>query len=160
MHKNDWLDHSGIYSQQHQKLYRWVLYSVIIFFLLVSLFLTFTKEEVFIRTSAQLTATKTEDQHMPLETKIKVNNLEENQEVKKGEILVTFDSTALQNKKEQLEQENMSPEEQSKVVTLANIDEQINQLKKEVEKLKAEQARLVSQSATENETNIQIEKGK
>lgn len=52
-----------------------------------------------IRTPAQLTAQKVEKLQVPIEAKIKANNLKENQTVKKGELLVTFDTTSLQNEK-------------------------------------------------------------
>ena len=51
-----------------------------------------------IRTPAQLTAQKVEKLQVPIEAKIKANNLKENQAVKR-EILVTFDTTSLQNEK-------------------------------------------------------------
>lgn len=111
MHNNNWRDHSSVYSQQHQKFYRWVLYPVILFLFLVSLFLAFAKKEVVVRVPAQLTATKIDKLQVPLEANIKVNNLKENKEVKKGEVLVMFDTSVLQNEKEQFEQENTSLED-------------------------------------------------
>lgn len=65
-----------------------------------------------IRTPAQLTAQKVEKLQVPIEAKIKANNLKENQTVKKGESLVTFDTTSLQNEKTQIEQENTTIEQQ------------------------------------------------
>lgn len=118
MNINNWRDHSSVYSQQHQKFYRWVLYPVILFLLLGSLFLFFAKKEVVVRVSAQLTATKIDKLQVPLEANIKVNNLKENKDVKKGEVLVTFDTSILQNEKEQFEQENTSLEEQKKAAQL------------------------------------------
>ena len=67
-------------------------YPVILFLLLGSLFLFFAKKEVVVRVSAQLAATKIDKLQVPLEANIKVNNLKENKEVKKGEVLVTFDT--------------------------------------------------------------------
>lgn len=118
MNINNWRDHSSVYSQQHQKFYRWVLYPVILFFLLGSLFLFFAKKEVVVRVPAQLTATKIDKLQVPLEANIKVNNLKENKEVKKGEVLVMFDTSVLQNEKEQFEQENTSLEDQKKAAQL------------------------------------------
>lgn len=118
MHNNNWRDHSSVYSQQHQKFYRWVLYPVILFLFLVSLFLAFAKKEVVVRVPAQLTATKIDKLQVPLEANIKVNNLKENKEVKKGEVLVMFDTSVLQNEKEQFEQENTSLEDQKKAAQL------------------------------------------
>lgn len=114
MQQKDWLDHSSVYSQQHHTFYRWVLYPVILFLCLGALFLAFAKKEVVIRTPAQLTAQKTEKLQVPVEAKIKTNTLKENQTVKKGEELVTFETTPLQNEKKQLEQENTTIEEQKK----------------------------------------------
>lgn len=114
MQQKDWLDHSSVYSQQHHTFYRWVLYPVILFLCLGALFLAFAKKEVVIRTPAQLTAQKTEKLQVPVEAKIKTNTLKENQTVKKGEELVTFETTTLQNEKKQLEQENTTIEEQKK----------------------------------------------
>ncbi|NSW20842.1 biotin/lipoyl-binding protein, partial [Enterococcus faecalis] len=59
-------------------------------------------------------AQKTEKLQVPVEAKIKTNTLKENQTVKKGEELVTFETTPLQNEKKQLEQENTTIEEQKK----------------------------------------------
>lgn len=112
MDHKDWLDHSSIYSQQHHTFYRWVLYPVILFLCLTGLFLAFAKKEVVIRTPAQLIAPKTEVLQVPVEAKIKTNTLKENQIVKKGETLVTFDTTSLQNEKKRLEQENTLIEQQ------------------------------------------------
>lgn len=114
MQQKDWLNHSSVYSQQHHTFYRWVLYPVILFLCLGALFLAFAKKEVVIRTPAQLTAQKTEKLQVPVEAKIKTNNLKENQTVKKGENLVTFETLPLQNEKKQLEQENTMIEEQKK----------------------------------------------
>lgn len=114
MDQKDWLDHSSIYSQQHHTFYRWVLYPVILFLCLTGIFLAFAKKEVVIRTPAQLIAQKTEVLQVPVEAKIKTNTLKENQTVKKGETLVTFDTTSLQNEKKQLEQENTLIEQQKK----------------------------------------------
>lgn len=52
-----------------------------------------------IRTPAQLTAQKVEKLQVPIEAKIKANNLKRKPSSKKGEILVTFDTTSLQNEK-------------------------------------------------------------
>ncbi|MGL9970273.1 bacteriocin secretion accessory protein [Enterococcus sp. DIV1420a] len=112
MEQKDWLDQSSIYSQQHHTFYRWVLYPVILFLCLGGFFLVFAKKEIVIRTPAQLTAQKVEKLQVPIEAKIKANNLKENQTVKKGEILVTFDTTSLQNEKTQIEQENTTIEQQ------------------------------------------------
>ena len=114
MQQNNWLDQSNIYSQQHHTFYRWVLYPIILFLFLGSLFLALAKKEVVIRTSAQLTAQKVEKLQVPIEAKIKINYLKENKMVKKGEVLVTFDTDSLQNKKMQLEQENETIEQQKK----------------------------------------------
>ena len=112
MEQKDWLDQSSIYSQQHHTFYRWVLYPVILFLCLGGFFLVFAKKEIVIRTPAQLTAQKVEKLQVPIEAKIKANNLKENQTVKKGESLVTFDTTSLQNEKTQIEQENTTIEQQ------------------------------------------------
>lgn len=112
MEQKDWLDQSSIYSQQHHTFYRWVLYPVILFLCLGGFFLVFAKKEIVIRTPAQLTAQKVEKLQVPIEAKIKANNLKENQTVKKGEILVTFDTSSLQNEKTQIEQENTTIEQQ------------------------------------------------
>ncbi|MBO1135722.1 bacteriocin secretion accessory protein, partial [Enterococcus faecalis] len=114
MDQKDWLNHSSIYSQQHQTFYRWVLYPIILFLCLTGIFLAFAKKEVVIRTPAQLIAQKTEILQVPVEAKIQSNNLKENQTVKKGEILVTFDTITLQNEKKRLEQENTLIEQQKK----------------------------------------------
>lgn len=42
--KQDWENSSSVYSQKHQTFYRWILYPVIIFILLLGLFLTFAKK--------------------------------------------------------------------------------------------------------------------
>lgn len=56
-----------------------------------------------------------------------------------------------------------SPEEektQLKSDILSNIDDQLVQIKKEIEQIQGEQVKLVSPVTSENEINIQIEKGK
>ena len=56
-----------------------------------------------------------------------------------------------------------TPEEEKKQLKsniLSTIDDQIVQIKKEIEQLQGEQARLVSPDRSENEINSQIEKGK
>lgn len=115
MQQKDWLDHSTVYSQHHHTFYRWVLYPVILFLCLAALFLAFAKKEVVIRTSAQLAAQKTEKLQVPVEAKIKTNNLSEGQKVKRNEVLVIFDTDTLQNEKNQLEQENIMIVEQKKL---------------------------------------------
>lgn len=118
MDQKDWLDHSSVYSQQHHTFYRWVLYPVILFLCLTGIFLAFAKKEIVIRIPAQLIAQKTEVLQVPVEAKIKTNTLKENQTVKKGEALVTFDTTSLQNEKKRLEQENTLIEQQKKAAKI------------------------------------------
>ncbi|NSW12248.1 bacteriocin secretion accessory protein, partial [Enterococcus faecalis] len=118
MQQKNWLEHSSIYRQKHNTFYRWVLYPIIFFLCLAGLFLVFAKKEIVIRTSAQLTAEKIEKLQVPIEGKIKLNNLKENQIVKKGEVLVTFETVTLQNEKIQLEQENISIEKQKKAIQM------------------------------------------
>ncbi|EOS8001317.1 bacteriocin secretion accessory protein [Enterococcus hirae] len=103
--KQDWENSSSVYSQKHQTFYRWILYPVIMFILLLGLFLTFAKKEVVIRTSAKITANAAKLE-VPIDTKIVNNQLVENKEVKKGEKLVTFDAQSLQLQKASLETEN------------------------------------------------------
>lgn len=114
MQQNEWTDQSNVYNQQYHNFYRWVLYPIIFFLCLSVLFLALAKKEVVIRTPAQLTAQKAEKLQVPIEAKIKTNNLKENQTVKEGEVLVTFDTASLQNEKKQLEQENETIEQQKK----------------------------------------------
>ncbi|SEU01945.1 competence factor transport accessory protein ComB [Enterococcus malodoratus] len=118
MEKQDWLDHSSIYSQKHHTFYRWVLYPIIILLLLIGLFLICAKREVVIRTSAQLTAIKTKKIQVPVNSKILDNKLAENKKINKGETLVVFDSANLSNEKQQLEQENKKIDEQKKAAQL------------------------------------------
>lgn len=103
--KQDWENSSSVYSQKHQTFYRWILYPIITFILLLGLFLTFAKKEVVIRTSAKITA-NTSKLEVPIDTKITENQLVENKKVKKGEKLVTFDVQNLQLQKTSLETEN------------------------------------------------------
>lgn len=114
MAKNDWLDHSSIYSQQHNTFYRWIVYPVIILFLLLGLFLFFAKKEVAIRTTAQLIGAETEKIQVPIDAKILENKLHENQQVQKGDSLIIFDTEVLLNEQKQLEQENKAIEKQKK----------------------------------------------
>lgn len=118
MDQKDWLDHSSVYSQQHHTFYRWVLYPVILFLCLTGIFLAFAKKEIVIRIPAQLIAQKTEVLQVPVEAKIKTNTLKENQTVKKGEALVIFDTTSLQNEKKRIEQENILIEQQKKAAKI------------------------------------------
>lgn len=67
-----------------------------------------------IRTTAQLDASTTEKLQVPLDATIKENKLHENQSVKKGDLLVSFDIARFQAEKEQLDQENKRIEEQKK----------------------------------------------
>lgn len=106
MKNNNWLSHSSVYSLQHKKIYRWVLYPVILINILFMLFLILGKSEVVIRTSAQLSASKITRLQVPVNAKIKENFLKENLKIKKGELLVSFDSTDLSTQKEQLDSEN------------------------------------------------------
>lgn len=103
--KQDWENSSSVYSQKHQTFYRWILYPIITFILLLGLFLTFAKKEVVIRTSAKITANASKLE-VPIDTKITENQLVENKKVKKGEKLVTFDVQNLQLQKTSLETEN------------------------------------------------------
>lgn len=103
--KQDWENSSSVYSQKHQTFYRWIIYPIIMFILLLGLFLTFAKKEVVIRTSAKITANASKLE-VPIDTKITENQLVENKEVKKGEKLVTFDVQNLQLQKASLETEN------------------------------------------------------
>lgn len=114
MEKNDWLDHSSIYSQKHHNFYRWVLYPIIVLLLLIGLFLLCAKREVVIRTAAQLTAIETKKIQVPVNSKILDNKLAENKRIKTGETLVVFDSANLSNEKQQLEQANKTIDEQKK----------------------------------------------
>ncbi|MDK6223071.1 bacteriocin secretion accessory protein, partial [Escherichia coli] len=55
------------------------------------------------------------------------------------------------------------PEEQKKQIkatTLATIDEQISQVKKEIEQLQSEQSKLVAPTTSDNEVSSQTEKTK
>lgn len=118
MEKQNWLDHSSIYSQKHHTFYRWVLYPIIILLLLIGLFLICAKREVVIRASAQLTAIETKKVQVPVNSKILDNKLVENKKINKGETLVVFDSANLSNEKKQLEQENKKIDEQKKAAQL------------------------------------------
>lgn len=128
MQNSDWTDHSSIYSQKHKTFYRWVLYPIILFLFLVSLFLFFAKKEVTVRTTAQLVAQKTEKLQIPIEAKIIENKLSENKSVKKGETLVSFDTTLLQNEKEQLEQDNriLDNQQKSANIFIESLDQEKN----------------------------------
>ncbi|MGM0227894.1 membrane fusion protein, peptide pheromone/bacteriocin exporter, partial [Enterococcus sp. AZ135] len=114
MEKQDWLDHSSIYSQKHNTFYRWVMYPIIILLLLIGLFLLYAKREVVIRTAAQLTATETKKIQVPVNSTILDNKLTENKRINKGETLVVFDSSNLSNEKQQLEQANKTIDDQKK----------------------------------------------
>ncbi|HFE9852582.1 TPA: bacteriocin secretion accessory protein [Enterococcus faecalis] len=118
MEKNNWLDHSSIYSQQHNRFYRWILYPVLLLFLLIGLFLVFAKREVVIRAQAQVTALSTEKLQVPIEGDIKENRLHENLFVKKGDTLIIFDIETLSNEKVQLEAENETMERQKEAAQL------------------------------------------
>jgi bacteriocin secretion accessory protein len=118
MEKNNWLDHSSIYSQQHNRFYRWILYPVLLLFLLIGLFLVFAKREVVIRAQAQVTALSTEKLQVPIEGEIKENRLHENLFVKKGDTLIIFDTETLSNEKVQLEAENETMERQKEAAQL------------------------------------------
>lgn len=115
MEKQDWLDHSSIYSQKHNTFYRWVMYPIIILLLLIGLFLLYAKREVVIRTAAQLTATETKKIQVPVNSTILDNKLTENKRINKGETLVVFDSSNLSNEKQQLEQANKTIDDQKKL---------------------------------------------
>lgn len=116
MRNNDWLDQSSVYSKQQHTFYRWVMYPIIALFLFLGIFLAFAKKEVVIRTTAQLDASTTEKLQVPLDATIKENKLHENQSVKKGDLLVSFDIARFQAEKEQLDQENKRIEEQKKAL--------------------------------------------
>lgn len=118
MEKQEWLDHSSIYSQKHHTFYRWVMYPIIMLLLLIGLFLICAKREVVIRTAAQLTAIETKKVQAPVNSKILDNKLTENKKINKGETLVVFDSANLSNEKQQLEQENNTINEQKKAIQL------------------------------------------
>ncbi|HFX3816246.1 TPA: bacteriocin secretion accessory protein [Enterococcus faecium] len=126
--KQDWENSSSVYSQKHQTFYRWILYPVIIFILLLGLFLTFAKKEVVIRTSAKITANACKLE-VPIDTKITENQLVENKEVKKGEKLVTFDVQDLQLQKAPLETENeqISKEKESAQRLIDSLNTDSNQ---------------------------------
>ena len=126
--KQDWENSSSVYSQKHQTIYRWILYPVIIFILLLGLFLTFAKKEVVIRTSAKITANACKLE-VPIDTKIIENQLVENKEVKKGEKLVTFDAQNLQLQKAPLETENeqISKEKESAQRLIDSLNTDSNQ---------------------------------
>ena len=126
--KQDWENSSSVYSQKHQTFYRWILYPVIIFILLLGLFLTFAKKEVVIRTSAKITANACKLE-VPIDTKIIENQLVENKEVKKGEKLVTFDAQNLQLQKAPLETENeqISKEKESAQRLIDSLNTDSNQ---------------------------------
>lgn len=126
--KQDWENSSSVYSQKHQTFYRWILYPIIIFFLILGLFLTFVKKEVVIRTTAKITA-NTCKLEVPIDTKITENQLVENKEVKKGEKLVTFDVQDLQSQKAPLETENeqISKEKESAQRLIDSLNTDSNQ---------------------------------
>ena len=126
--KQDWENSSSVDSQKHQTFYRWILYPVIIFILLLGLFLTFAKKEVVIRTSAKITANACKLE-VPIDTKIIENQLVENKEVKKGEKLVTFDAQNLQLQKAPLETENeqISKEKESAQRLIDSLNTDSNQ---------------------------------
>lgn len=126
--KQDWENSSSVYSQKHQTFYRWILYPVIMFILLLGLFLTFAKKEVVIRTSAKITANACKLE-VPIDTKIIENQLVENKEVKKGEKLVTFDAQNLQLQKAPLETENeqISKEKESAQRLIDSLNTDSNQ---------------------------------
>ena len=118
MQTKDWLDHSSIYSQQHNKFYRWILYPIILFFCLGGLFLFFAKKEVVIRVPAELIPEETEKLQVPVEAKIKKNNLKENLTVEQDEILVEFDTTSLNNEKKQIESANSLIEQEKEAAQI------------------------------------------
>ncbi|MGG5329473.1 bacteriocin secretion accessory protein [Enterococcus sp. AZ163] len=116
MQNNQWLDHSTVYAQHHSTFYRWVLYPVIGVLVLGSLFLFLGKTEVVIRTKARITSLETKKLQTPINAKIKENHLAENKEVKKGELLLSFDITGIEIEKQQLEQQNTSLQEQQQAI--------------------------------------------
>lgn len=126
--KQDWENSSSVYSQKHQTFYRWILYPVIMFILLLGLFLTLAKKEVVIRTSAKITANACKLE-VPIDTKIIENQLVENKEVKKGEKLVIFDAQNLQLQKAPLETENeqISKEKESAQRLIDSLNTDSNQ---------------------------------
>lgn len=84
----------------------------------IGLFLTFGKKEVVIRTTAQLSPEKIEKLQVSLEAKIMENFLKENQFVHKGDVLVRFDCSLIENEKTQIEQENQRITQQIKMAQL------------------------------------------
>lgn len=116
MQNNQWLDHSTVYAHHHSTFYRWVLYPVIGVLVLGSLFLFLGKTEVVIRTKARITSLETKKLQTPINAKIKENHLAENKEVKKGELLLSFDTTGIEIEKQQLEQQNTSLQEQQQAI--------------------------------------------
>ncbi|MGG5317846.1 bacteriocin secretion accessory protein [Enterococcus sp. AZ072] len=116
MQNNQWLDHSTVYAQHHSTFYRWILYPVIGVLVLGSLFLFLGKTEVVIRAKARITSLETKKLQTPINAKIKENHLTENKEVKKGELLLSFDTTGIEIEKQQLEQQNTSLQEQQQAI--------------------------------------------
>lgn len=116
MQQNQWLDHSTVYAQQHSTFYRWILYPVIGVLVLGSFFLFFGKTEVVIRTKGRITSLETKKLQTPVDAKIKENHLAENKAVKKGEVLLTFDTASAEIEKSQLEQQNAALLDQQQAI--------------------------------------------
>nr|AAF18149.1 accessory protein CbaC [Carnobacterium maltaromaticum] len=114
MQTNKWLDSSSVYSQQHSKFYLWVLYPIGVLFFLLGLFLVFARKEVVNRIAPKSTTQTISKLQAPIETQITENYLYENKVVKKGEIVVVFDTLSLENEQKQFEDEVLVLEEQKK----------------------------------------------
>lgn len=113
-------ENSSIYLQNHNTFYRWILYPIILLILFIGFFLAFAKKEVVIRTTAQLTA-NTSKLEIPLDLKIIENNLKENKNVKKDEILIVLDNKDFILQKETLEKENAQINEE-KIAAMCFIE--------------------------------------
>ena len=126
----DWENSSSIYSQKHHTFYRWVLYPVIIFILILGFFLVFAKKEVVIRTTAKLTTTPIKLE-VPVDTKIIDNQLAENKEVTEGEQLVVFDTQNLHLQKVPIETENeqITKEKKAAQCLIDSLNTDSNQFK-------------------------------
>lgn len=95
----EWLNTSSIYAQSHNRFYVYIIYPVLVFIFLAIIFIFIFSKEVVIKTIGEITTSDASLIQITEDKKIIENNMKENLQVKKGDVLIEFENEELKEQK-------------------------------------------------------------
>ncbi|MFS7401618.1 bacteriocin secretion accessory protein [Carnobacterium maltaromaticum] len=97
-----WKNESFSYNKEHSKFYLYIIYPTLIAMIILVIFLFLGKKEIVVNLAGKLNPKTISNIQITQDEKIIINNLIENKSIKKGDLLIKFDSTKLDEKKTEL----------------------------------------------------------